>query len=159
MKKKLEIAIIKSNSTPIQKYQLYWLLSRNQLEFLFKEVEIFSSPPFIATAKYQEVMLPVINLEKYYGLEEEKDENRLSKYLVVRSVNENKEMVKLIVQMHQTLKIHKLEKEFKPLQSTPLPQNSEDVLGMFALATGKIGVVPDFIRMSRSLQLRGNKEM
>ncbi|NOR24422.1 MAG: hypothetical protein GQ542_08515 [Desulforhopalus sp.] len=60
-------------------------------------------------------------------------------------------MVKLIVQMDQTLKIHKLETEFKSLQSTPLPQNSEDVLGMFSLATDKLGVVPDFIRMSRSL--------
>ena len=152
MTKQLEIAIIKANSKTLQGYELYWILSRTQLEFLFKEVEIFSSPPFVATAKYQEVMLPVLNLEKHYGLEE-KDDNRLSKYLVVRSVNEKKEMVKLIVQMDQTLKIHKLETEFKSLQSTPLPQNSEDVLGMFSLATDKLGVVPDLIRISRSLQI------
>ena len=158
MKKQLEIAIIKANSNTFQGYQLYWLLSRTQLEFLFKEVEIFSSPPFVATAKYQEVMLPVINLEKHYGLEE-KDENGSAKYLVVRSVNEKKEMVKLIIQMPKTLKIHKLETAFKSLQSMELPQNSEDVLGMYSLATDKIGVVPNFLGMSRSLQLRGNKDM
>ena len=158
MTKQLEIAIIKANSKALQGYELYWLLSRTQLEFLFKEVEIFSSPPFVDTAKYQEVMLPVINLEKHYGLQE-KEENGPVKYLVVRSVNEKKEMVKLIIQMPQTLKIHKLETEFESLQSTELPQNSEDVLGMYSLATDKIGVVPNFLGMSRSLQLRGNKDM
>jgi hypothetical protein len=158
MKKQLEIATIKANSANFQGCELYWILSRNQLEFLFKEIEIFSSPPFVATAKYKEAMLPVINLEKYYGLEE-KDLSGASKYLVIRSVNEEKELVKFIVQTSQTLKIHKLESEFESLQFPTLPQNSKDVLGMYSLATGKVGVVPNFVGMSRSLQLRGNQDL
>lgn len=158
MKKQLEIAIIKANSTSYRGCQIYWIISRNQLEFLFKEVETFSSPPFVTTAKYQEVMLPVINLEKYFGLEE-KDENGPPRFLVVRSVNEIKEMVKIIVQIPQTLKIHKLETEFEPLQSTPLPQNNADILGMYSLATDKLAVVPDFVGMSRSRQLRGDQDV
>lgn len=158
MKKQLEIATIKVNSTIFQGCELYWLLSRNQLEFLFKEVEIFSSSPFVATAKYKDAMLPVINLEKYFGLEG-KDENGPPKYLVVRSVNEKKELVKLIIQTSHTLRINKLDSEFQSLQSPVLPKNSKDILGMYSLATGQIGVVPDFVGMSQSLQLRGNQEL
>ncbi len=158
MKKQLEIATIKANSPNLQGCELYWLLSRNQLEFIFKEIEIFSSPPFVATAKYQEAMLPVINLEKYYGLEEN-DPSGSRKYLVIRSINEEKKLVKLIVQTSQTLKIHKLESEFESLQFPALPQHSKVVLGMYSIATGQVGIVPNFVEMSRSLQLRGNRDL
>ncbi|MGB3211155.1 MAG: chemotaxis protein CheW [Desulforhopalus sp.] len=155
MKKQLEIAIVKANSATLEGCELYWLLSRSQLEFLFKEVEIFSSPPFVATAQYRETMLPVVSLEKYYGLEE-KIVNGPHKYIVVRSVNEKNEMVKLIVQTVQTLKIHKLETGFASLSSPILPKNSEDILGIYSLANGKLGIVPDFVGLSRSLHWRGN---
>jgi hypothetical protein len=157
MKKQLEIAIIKANSATLQGCEMYWLLSRNQLEFVFREVEIFSSPAFGATAKYQEVMLPVINLEKYFGLEE-KGENGPLNYFVVRSVNEKKEMVKLIIQTPQTLKVLKLDTEFQPVKSSTLLQNSEDALGMYYLGPDKFGVLPDFAGMGRSLQLESKSE-
>jgi len=153
MKKQLEIALIKANSPAFRGCEFYWLFSRNQLEFLLKEVEIFSSPPFVATAKYQETMLPVINLEQYYGLAE-KDRSGSTKYLVIRSADEKKELIKLIVQTTQTLKIQKLESEWKPSQDSVLPKHGEQVLGMYFLAEDKLAVVPDFIAMSRSLQWR-----
>lgn len=155
MKKQLEIAIIKANSDSMQGYSVYWLLGRNQLEFVFQEVEIFSSPSLGSTAKYQDVMLPVVNLEEYFGLEDKGDVSP-PRYLVVRSVNEQKEMVKLIVKTAQILKIQKLETEFKPLQSKALPKNNENVLGMYSFAEDKFAVVPDFVGMSQSLQLGGN---
>jgi hypothetical protein len=156
MKKKLQIATIKANNVTFQGCELYWIFSRNHLEFLFRELEIFSSPSLVATAKYQEVMLPVINLEKYYGLAQ-KVQNGAPKYLVVRSVTEQNELVKLIIQTPQAVKIQALETGFIALQSPPaLPKNNNDVLGIYSLATDKIGIVPDFIAMSRSIQLRGN---
>ncbi len=152
MKKQLEIALIKANSPTIQGMEFYWLFSRNQLEFLLKEVEIFLSPPLVATAKYQETMLPVINLEQHFGLAE-KDQSGSPKYLVIRSADEKKELVKLIVETTQALKIQKLEPEWKASQETVLPKHGEHVLGMYFLAVDKLAVVPDFIAMSRSLQL------
>ncbi len=155
MKKQLEIATIKANNV-FQGCELYWIFSRNQLEFLLREVELFSSPTAVITAKYQEVMLPVINLEKYYGLAE-KFKNGPPKYVVVRSVNEKKEMVKLIIQTPQSVKIQTVEEHFTSLQSSPnLPKNSEHVLGMYSLTDGKVGIVPDLVGMSRSIQKRGN---
>jgi hypothetical protein len=158
MKKQLEIATIKANSASFQGCELYWLISRNQLEFLFKELEVCSSPPYAAAAKYQEIMLPVINLEKYYGLAEQKQHGP-SKYLVVKSVNDQKELVKVIVETPQPLKIQKLAAGPESLPAPELPKNSENVLGMYGFAEGKLGIVPDFAEMSRSLQLKGNGHM
>jgi len=158
MKTQLEIATIKANIASFQGCELYWLISRSQLEFLFKELEICSSPPFAAAAKYQELMLPVINLERFYGLVEQK-RNGPPKYLVVKSVNDQKELVKVIVETPQPLKIHKLATGPKPLPLPSLPQNSEDVLGMYGFAEGKLGIVPNFAEMSRSLQLNGNQDI
>jgi hypothetical protein len=151
MKKQLEIATIKANTTTFLGGELFWILSRNQLEFLFKEIEISSSPSFAAKAEYQGVMLPVISLEKHYGLKEIDQDSSL-KYLVVRSVNEKKELEKNIVQTPRTLKIQTLE-GFSSLQAPALPQNSENVLGMYSFEAGKIGIVPDFTRIIHSLQL------
>jgi hypothetical protein len=151
MKKQLEIATIKANTTTFLGGELFWILSRNQLEFIFKEIEISSSPPFAAKARYQGVMLPVISLEKHYGLKEIDQDSPL-KYLVVRSVNEKKELEKVIVQTPRTLKIQTLE-GFSSLQASALPRNSENVLGMYSFEPGRLGIVPDFAGIIRSLQL------
>lgn len=151
MKKQLEIATIKANITTFLGCELFWLLSRTQLEFLLKELEISSSPPFAAKARYQGVMLPVISLEKHYGLKEIDQKSPL-KYLVVKSVNEKKELEKIIVQTPQTLKIQTLE-GISSMQAPALPRKSENVLGMYSLAPGKLGIVPDFTGIIHSLQL------
>lgn len=152
MKKQLEIATIKANITTFLGEELFWILSRNQLEFLFKEIEISSSPPFAAKARYQGVMLPVISLEKHYGLKEIDQDSPL-KYLVVRSVNGKKELEKIIVQTPGTLKIQTLLEGVSSLQTPSLPQNNENVFGMYSLEPGKLGIVPDFTGIIHSLQL------
>ncbi len=152
MKRQLEIATIKSNSAHFHGWEIFWILSKNQLELLFKEMETFSSSPSMVTATYQDVMLPVINLENYYGLEVN-GRSKPPKYLVVRSVNEKKELVKLIIEIPEKYTLQKLTAGFESLQSPVIPLNSENVLGVYSLAPGQLGVVPDFARISQSLQL------
>lgn len=152
MKRQLEIATIKANSTAFHGWEIFWILSKNQLELLFKELDMFSSSPSGDTAKYQDVMLPVINLENYYGLEVY-DKSNQAKYLVVRSVNEKKELVKLIVEIPQKYTLQKLTEGLDPLESPVIPQNGENVLGIYSLAPGQLGVVPDFARISQSMQI------
>lgn len=158
MKKQLEIAIIKANSLLLEGCELYWLVSRKQLEFLIKELEISPSPPFAAAARYRETVLPVINLEQYYGVEQSA-RNGSVKYLVLRSVDEDKELIKLIVETPGTVKLHKLEEGFVAMQIPAMPINNEDILGSYSLGTGKVGIVPDFASMLRRLRLPENKEM
>jgi chemotaxis signal transduction protein len=155
MEIKLEVATIQANCEILNGYQLYWLVSRNQLEFILQHLEVFRSPSFTATAQYQEVMLPVINLEKHFGLTE-KSPGKSSKYLVLRAADANQALIRLIVETPSSPKIQKLEKDSVSSAALALPKNNVDILGIYSLSESALAIVPDIAGISRSLKLRGD---
>lgn len=155
MEIKLEVATMQANCEILDGYQLYWLVSRNQLEFILQHLEVFRSPPFAATAQYQEVMLPVISLEKHFGLTE-KSSGKSSKYLVLRAADANQALIRLIVETPSSPKIQKLEKDSTSFTALALPKNNVDILGIYSLSESALAIVPDIAGISRSLKLRGD---
>jgi hypothetical protein len=151
METKPEVAMIKANTSPIGGLELYWLLSRNQLEFILQDIKVFHSPPLVPTAQYQEVMLPVINLEEYFGLPETVP-GRSLKYLVIRALTGEKSLVRVIIRTIHPLKLQKLEAGFGAVRQVSLPRNSNHLLGIFVLANGGLGVVPDVAGISLALR-------
>jgi hypothetical protein len=157
METKLEVATIKANTPPFQGLELYWLLSRNQLEFILQDITVFQSPPLVATAQYQEAMLPVINLEQHFGLPES-ERRRLVKYLVIRAVTAEKALVKVIIETPHPLKMQELETGFAGgARLLSLPRNSTDLLGIYTMPDGCLGIVPDIAGISQSLKWRGSQ--
>jgi len=154
MEKQHEIALIRARCLPIEKHDVYWLFSKSQLEFVLKDVELFASPSRVPTARYRDTMLPVVSLEKYFGIAMNY-ENIDTKYLVVRSVNGKNEMIKLIVKTVHTLKVHKLETDFSTVTSVQFPQNEDSVLGIYSLSGNRIAVVPDIAKIAQSVQWQG----
>lgn len=155
MEIKLEVATIQANCELQNGYRLYWLISRNQLEFILQHLEVFRSPPFAATAQYQEVMLPVISLEKHFGLVEE-NSGKSSKYLVVRAADANQKLIRLIVETPSSPKMQKLEMGFAAFGAFALPKNNVDIFGIYSLSESALAIVPDIAGISRSLKLRGD---
>ncbi len=154
MQTKLEVATIKANIPSLGKLQLYWLLSRNQLEFILQDIKVVQSPQRIAMVQYQEAMVPVINLEHHFGLRET-ERRRSAKYLVIRAVTSEKSLVKVIIETVYVLKMQTLETGFAAASpSLSLPKNNEDVLGMYAMPDGSLGIVPDVAGIARSLKRR-----
>ncbi|MFH0785792.1 MAG: hypothetical protein V2B20_28115 [Pseudomonadota bacterium] len=152
MQTKLEVATIKANTPPLGELQVYWILSRNQLEFILQDITVVRSPQRIAMAPYLDILIPVINLEQHFGLRE--TERRKSvKYLVIRAVTSGKSLVKVIIETAHVLKMQTLETGFaaaSPLLS--LPKNNDDHLGMYSMPDGSIGIVPDVAGITRSLK-------
>ncbi len=151
METKLEIAMIQANTPLHGGFPLYWLLSRNQLEFILQDVTVFQSAPLLATAQYQEAMLPVINLEEHFGFPETTS-GKSVKYLVVRAVTVEKALLKVIIRTPHTLKMQKLETEFAPSRLLSLPQNNHHLLGIYAMPDGALGLVPDVAGICLSLK-------
>jgi hypothetical protein len=156
METKLEVATIKANTPPLGGQELYWLLSRSQLEFILQDVKVYHLPPLPATAQYQEVMLPVINLEHHFGLPEG-GPGRSVKYLVIRAATTGKALVKVIIQTPSVVRIQHLESEVVASRLLALPRNSSDLLGVYALSDGSLGIVPDIAGIYGSLKLRGGQ--
>jgi hypothetical protein len=155
METKLEVAIIKANTSPLGGLELSWLLSRNQLEFVLQDIKVLHSPPLVDTAQYQEETLPVINLEQHFGLQE-MGQSRSLKYLVVRAVTAERTLVKVIVQTPHSLRILQLETGLVASRLVALPRNSSDLLGIYSMPDGSLGIVPDIAGISRSLKWRGS---
>ena len=155
METKLEVATIKANTPLLGGLELYWLLSRNQLEFILQDITVIKSSSLLATAQYQDANLPVINLEQHFGLPET-GLRRSTKYLVVRAVTAGKELVKVIIETPHALKIQQLETGFAASRQISLPRNGNELLGSFAMPDGSLGIFPDVACISRSLNWRGN---
>ena len=151
METKLEVAVIEANTPLYGGFPLYWLLSRNQLEFILQDVTVFQAPSLIATAQYQEAMLPVINLEEYFGFPQAAFE-RSVKYLVVRAVTADKALLKVIIRTPHALKMQKLETGFAPSQLLSMPRNSHHLLGIYAMPDSGLGLVPDIAGICYSLK-------
>ena len=156
METKLEVVIIKANTPLLGGLPLYWLLSRNQLEFILQDITVFQSPPLIATAQYQEAMLPVLNLEEHFGLPEIVP-GRSIKYLVVRAVTAEKTLIKVIIRTPHALKMQKLETGFAASRLPSLPRNNDHLLGIYTMQDGGVGLVPDVAGICHSLKWRGNQ--
>ena len=156
METKLEVAMIKANTPLLGGLPLYWLLSRNQLEFILQDITVFKSPPLIATAQYQEAMLPVLNLEEHFGLPEIAPGSSI-KYLVVRAVTAEKALVKVIIRTPLALKMQKLETGYAASRLLSLPRNSNHLLGIYTMPDGGVGLVPDVAGISYSFKWRGNQ--
>lgn len=156
MESRLEVATIEANCDPLNGYRLHWTVSRNQLEFVLQDIEVFSSPPFVATAQYQDKMLPVVNLEKHFGIPQKKSD-RPFKYLVFRAANPEKGLVRLLIETTTAVKLQKVEQGLAVSVGTlALPKNTMDILGSYLLSPEELAIVPDIAGISRSLKLRGD---
>ncbi len=153
---KLEVATIRANCDQVNGYELYWAVSRNQLEFVLKNIEVFHSPPFVDTAQYREQLLPVVSLEKHFGLAG-KESAKSPKYLVLRTANANQDLVRLMIETPVGVKLQKVEQGlFASFGTLTLPKNNMDVLGVYSLSERGLAIVPDIAGISRSLKVRGD---
>ncbi|MDK9706943.1 MAG: hypothetical protein OEL83_07810 [Desulforhopalus sp.] len=158
METKLELAAVKANAPPLGGLVLYWLFSRNQLEFVLQDIAVVHSPPLADMAQYQETMLPVINLERHFGLQEQ-GTSRSTKYLVIRAVTAEKTLVKVIVLAPNSLKIQELRTGYAGSRPLSLPRNTNDILGSYSLPEGGLGIVPDIASICSHLRLRGSQPL
>lgn len=151
-----EVVALRANSPPFQGCELSWLFSRSQLEFILRDIEIIETPPFFSTAHYHEEILPVVGLERHYGLEETERAGNL-KHLVLRAAQAPRKLVKLIVSTPENVQIQRLDATGTvALQPLPLPKNGTDVLGTYSLSIGRIGIVPDIVAIRHCLEWRGD---
>lgn len=144
MRNDLEVAIVRACCNSCEQEELFWIFSRSQLEFVLKDLDLVNSSKSIEMAKYQDLSLPVIFLEKHYGyVGKVPIEN--AKYMVLCSVDEEKKVRRMIVQSGDAPKFFKLTRSFAALDTFSVPENSEHVLGAYSLGKGKIGIVPDLV--------------
>ena len=140
----LEVAIVRACCSRAENQELYWMFSRSQLEFVLKELDVVDELTSKMEARYQDMLLPVLSLENYFGFLAD-TEKMNQKHMVLRAADENRNLRRLIVQSAHSPKFFNLTKSFISLDSFSVPQNSKHMCGAYSLGRGKVGLVPDVI--------------
>lgn len=149
-----EVAIIMANTAPVEGMQIYWLISKSQVEYMLTDISILpktSEQPEFERAQYQEEVLPVISLEKYYGLEELPPVSAY-RYIVSKNPAPGNKLVKAILRLCHPVRVRKLNFNATKAQQNVLKRNGEDVLGAFILEEQQLVIIPDMASILDTVQ-------
>lgn len=71
MNKTREVILIKADVKKIRKRDVFWVLSRTQIEHVVQDIDVCPvpfAPPYIrGVAAWQNMVLPVLSLERFFG--------------------------------------------------------------------------------------------
>lgn len=149
-----EVAMIMANATPIENWQIYWLISKMQVEYIL--TDITASPADIEhshlqQAQYQEETLPVISLEKFYGLEE-LPLSSIPRYIVTKSPAADGDLIRAILRTYHPVRIRRLDFTATHALLPRLTKNSTDILGAFTLPDNQLVIIPNIDAILVKLQ-------
>ena len=150
-----KVVIVKSTGTAGDKGMLYWMFSRKQLEMVLREIE---PAPVLPVAKefceaaivWQNEILPVVCLEKYFGLTDI-SVTVPGKHLILKAAAQDEKEIHvsmIVLPVYTDLQMGSLSGVGKRISPDFLSANSSDVLGAFQLAAQRIVVLPDICKIA-----------
>lgn len=140
-----EVALIMANTAPVNGLNIYWLISKKQIEYLMTDIAglpATAEQPDRQRAQYQDEVLPVFSLENHYGLEE-LSPSASYRYIVTKNPVPEQGISKAILRLSHPVRVRKLTFEATPAQFTGLRENEADILGAFTLADNQLVIIPD----------------
>lgn len=130
-----------------------WAFSKKQLDMVLQDIVEKTSQATgaecVRRAEWQDLELPIICLEKYFGLEQ-KETSLLPKYCVLKGAQEQEgraTLVRIAVEMQSNIKVVNCNLECQPAPVDILPQRESHVLGVFQLQAGLTMIVPDVVKI------------
>lgn len=147
--KEPEIGLIKANVPSIEGWDINWLISRSQIEYILHDIATLSADPKypeLQRAQYQEDALLVVSLEKYFHLGTLPTAQPY-KYVVTRAPSVDGKARRVILRTATPLRVRKLNFNAAQAADTGLPQNSQDLLGAFALPDNQLVLIPDLAKI------------
>ena len=142
MGKDVEVAIVRACCKSNDNTELYWMMSRSQVEFVAKNLELVHSSGAQIFARYGDQVLPVFSLEGHFGFASDSIQ-KSEKYIGVRFVNNDGKLQRLVIATSDSPHFFTLSRSFPALDSFSAPQNSTHMQGVYVLGKGKVAVIPD----------------
>ncbi|THB76855.1 MAG: hypothetical protein D6B25_08570 [Desulfobulbaceae bacterium] len=154
MTDQIETALFKANVLPVRGRQIFWLISKTQLEHVVTDAEVVQSPsghPHVqGIAHWQGLSIPVIDLEKFYNFKLLKDVVPQKRALVKTLVEQNSDTVqRFLVNIPYDIRLVVLSEECKPARVTQEELDKRGLLGVYEWEKDKLLLVPDLSRIAR----------
>lgn len=140
-----EVAMIQANCAPVDGWQIHWLISRKQIEYLLTDIVALppnAIQPHLPRAQYLEQSLPVITLEQHFGIPQ-LERHTSYRYLVTKFSAPESGMMRAILQIYHPVRMRKLIFNSVPSTSTATSKNERHILGAYTLPDNQLVIIPD----------------
>lgn len=145
VEKTSEIALIEANCEPIDGWQIYWILSKTQIEYMLTDIATLPlnhNQTGLLKAQYQDEVLYVLNLESYYGLSA-LSSSTSDRYLVTKYPASDNRLIRAILKLSNPVRLRKIDTDTQNSEVAILKSNADQILGAFELQEKQIGIIPD----------------
>lgn len=145
MPKGLEIAMVMANTPSVDGWNLHWIVSKSQVEYVLRDIATLP-PRFendtLQRAQYQDSPLPVVSLEQHFGLSST-EQSLPYKYIILKIPTDSQKVEKIILRTVHPIRVRKLTFNSAEAQHTGLKQNYGDILGAYTLPDNQLLIIPD----------------
>ena len=155
MSEKLEVVVFKSNIEPIRAREVYWLITKNQLEHVAQEIEInpipFAQKYIFGLTAWQGLVLPVISLESFFKFKPHHKITSSRKVVVKTAVQGDDGLAaRLMLDVPFDVKVRSLEsEECSPAGISQKELEARGLRGVYEWEQDKLLLVPDLDRIAR----------
>jgi len=141
-----EVALIMADLPAVKGWQVHWLLSKKQIEYILTDIAALPpSPenPRLQRAQYQEAVLPVVSLEQHFGFRAQTSSPGRYRYIVAKSPAPDGGLARAILRVCHPVRVRKLNFNSSPAQRPEVGKNSAHILGTFTLPENLLVIIPD----------------
>lgn len=154
-----KIVVVKMNAVSAGGSRLFWMFSKAQLELVLKDLEstpVASAAVYCqATTRWQEETLPVVSLEKYFGIFKAAA-SLPTKHLILKGPMREKnavEVLNIAIPVYTEVQTGSLAAQGRSLSPKFIPENCSDILGAYELKGKRIVVIPDIYKIARNCKM------
>ena len=150
-----EVVVFRANIVPIKNKDVYWLISKSQLEHVVRETRInplpFSQKYISGIAAWQGLVLPVVSLESFFNFR--KDQPIASdKKLVVKTAVQGEDglAARLMLDAPIDIKVRSVNADdCAPAGISTKEMETRGLKGVFEWEQDKLLLIPDLDRIAR----------
>ncbi|MGL1932565.1 MAG: hypothetical protein OCC45_12540 [Desulfotalea sp.] len=143
---KLELIVFPVN-TKSEGNNFFWALSKQQLDMVLHDIDKDDDDPGfeVSTVSWQEQKMPLVSLERYFGLRVE-DNLFKTKYAVVKGSLKDaleSKIIRLSLQFTGNVSIRNCESSCVASSEDIIQKRKQDLHGIFTVEDGSTLIIPD----------------
>lgn len=146
-----EIVLIKAAVQPIRRREVFWILSKSQIEHVVQDLPIVPvpfSPRYLrGVAAWQGLVLPVVSLERYFGFKSVQGSTAVKRHAIVKSTTSATPttITRLLIDVAYDLRIRPSITDCVPIRIANEELAARGLQGVYEWGADSLLLLPDLM--------------
>ena len=153
MSETFETALLKADVYPVKGREVFWLIVKGQLEHIVTDMIVskipFSQRYLMGVTAWQGLVIPVVNLEKYFNFKTVKKQP-VQKRVLVKTAAQNTEntAARLFIDIPHDIRMRSIDGDCSPAKISAEDMKARGLIGVYEWEDDKLLLVPDLTRIA-----------